>query len=49
MNYIVTEYGIAKLKGKNLKNRGKALINISHPNFRPSLIKEWEKRFNAKF
>jgi len=49
VNYVVTEYGIAKLKGKNLKNRGRALINISHPNFRPSLIKEWEKRFSDKF
>ncbi|MCB2354028.1 acetyl-CoA hydrolase/transferase family protein [Clostridium estertheticum] len=49
VNYIITEYGIAKLKGKNLKDRARALINIAHPEFRPLLIQEWEKRFQAKF
>ncbi|MCB2296069.1 4-hydroxybutyrate CoA-transferase [Clostridium algoriphilum] len=49
VNYVVTEYGVAQLKGENLKDRARALINIAHPDFRPSLIKEWEKRFKAKF
>lgn len=49
VDYIVTEYGIAKLKGKTLKERAKNLINIAHPDFRPSLIEEYEKRFHAKF
>ena len=49
VNYVVTEYGIAKLKGKNLKERARALINIAHPNFRLSLIQEWEKRFKTEF
>ncbi|MBU3170975.1 acetyl-CoA hydrolase/transferase family protein [Clostridium estertheticum] len=49
VNYVVTEYGIAKLKGKNLKERARALINIAHPNFRTSLIHEWEKRFKTEF
>ena len=46
---MVTEYGIAELKGKTLKERAKALINIAHPDFRAELIEEWEKRFKAKF
>ena len=49
VHYIVTEYGIAELKGKTLKGRARALINIAHPDFRPSLIQEWENRFKAKF
>ncbi|MDU1348099.1 acetyl-CoA hydrolase/transferase family protein [Clostridium butanoliproducens] len=49
VHYVVTEYGIAGLKGKSLKERARALINIAHPNFRAQLIKEWEKRFNKQF
>ncbi len=49
VDYIVTEYGIAKLKGKTLRERGSALINIAHPKFRDDLIMEWEKRFKSTF
>lgn len=48
VNCIVTEYGIAFLKGKTLKERAKALIRIAHPNFRDWLSDEFEKRFNEK-
>ena len=37
VHYIVTEYGIAYLYGKNLKERAKALIDISHPQHREKL------------
>lgn len=37
VHYIVTEYGIADLHGKNLKDRCKALIAIAHPDFRAQL------------
>ena len=37
VDYIVTEYGIAKLRGKPLSERAKALIAIAHPNFRDEL------------
>lgn len=37
VDYVVTEYGIAHLKGKTLKERATALIAISHPNFRDEL------------
>lgn len=46
VNYVVTEYGIAQLKGKTLKQRAKALISIAHPKFRPHLTIEYRKRFN---
>ncbi len=49
VGYIVTEYGIANMKGKSLKDRARALIDISHPDFRPQLIEEWEKRFKLMF
>lgn len=45
VDYIVTEYGIAKLKGKSLRQRAENLIKIAHPNFREELQKEFEKRF----
>nr|WP_314290373.1 acetyl-CoA hydrolase/transferase C-terminal domain-containing protein [uncultured Capnocytophaga sp.] len=39
VQYIVTEYGVAELFGKNLKQRAKALIAIAHPNHRENLEK----------
>jgi 4-hydroxybutyrate CoA-transferase len=48
-DYVVTEYGIARLKGANLKERARQLINIAHPDFREELKVEFEKRFNAAF
>ncbi|MGQ9471506.1 MAG: acetyl-CoA hydrolase/transferase family protein [Candidatus Aminicenantales bacterium] len=44
VRYVVTEYGVANLYGKNLKERTLALINIAHPKFRADLIKEAKKR-----
>lgn len=46
VNYVVTEYGVAQLKGKTLKERARALILITHPKFRPHLILEYKRRFN---
>ncbi len=37
VDHIVTEYGIAKLRGKTLSQRVKALISIAHPKFRDEL------------
>jgi len=39
-HYIVTEYGIAMMKGKSTWQRAEALINIAHPDFKEGLIKE---------
>ena len=49
VDYVVTEYGIAELKGKTLKERARNLINIAHPEVREELKAEFEKRFCAKF
>lgn len=49
VDYIVTEYGIAALSGKTLKDRAKALISIAHPSFRDKLIAEFEKRFHCTY
>ncbi len=45
VHYIVTEYGIVNLFGKNLKQRAKALIEIAHPDFQESLEKAAFERF----
>ncbi len=38
IHYVVTEYGIAYLHGKNIRQRAMSLIAIAHPKFRPELI-----------
>lgn len=48
VHYIVTEYGIAELRGKTLRERGRALINIAHPDYREVLAEEWERRFKRQ-
>ncbi len=48
VDYIVTEYGIAKMKGKTLRERAQNLIAIAHPDFRAGLEEAFEKRFGTK-
>ena len=43
VDMIVTEYGIAKLRGRTFSQRAKALISIAHPNFRDELLFEARK------
>jgi len=45
VHYVVTEFGVANLYGKGLKQRAKELINIAHPNHREDLEKAAYKRF----
>jgi len=45
VKYVVTEYGVANLHGRNLQERTVALVNIAHPKFRTDLIKEAKNRF----
>ncbi|HJX37269.1 MAG TPA: GNAT family N-acetyltransferase [Anaerolineae bacterium] len=40
VHYVVTEYGIAYLHGKNVRERVLALISIAHPKFRAQLLEE---------
>ena len=44
VDYIVTEYGIAHLRGRSLGERTKQLIAIAHPDFRDELTFEAKKR-----
>ncbi len=40
VRYVVTEYGVAALYGKTIRQRAQALINIAHPQFRPELTQQ---------
>lgn len=40
VDYVVTEYGIAELRGRSIAERARDLINISHPDFREELARE---------
>jgi len=47
-HYIITEYGIAKLFGKSLRERARELINIAHPKFREDLQKQAREIWDLK-
>ena len=40
VDYVVTEYGIAELRGRSIAERARDLINIAHPDFREDLARE---------
>ncbi|HMJ13875.1 MAG TPA: GNAT family N-acetyltransferase, partial [Polyangiaceae bacterium] len=44
VRYVVTEYGIADLWGKNIRERAMALIEIAHPDFRAELLGDAKER-----
>jgi acyl-CoA hydrolase len=43
VHYVVTEFGVASLHGKTLRQRAEALIQIAHPRFREELLREAER------
>ncbi|MEM2865889.1 MAG: GNAT family N-acetyltransferase [Candidatus Hadarchaeales archaeon] len=43
VQYVVTEYGVAYLHGKSVRERAMELIRLAHPSFRPWLIEEAKK------
>ncbi|MBS7658850.1 GNAT family N-acetyltransferase [Candidatus Bathyarchaeota archaeon] len=45
VDYVVTEYGIACLRGKTIRERALSLMSIAHPKFRNELL-EWAKSHN---
>jgi len=49
VDYVVTEFGIAHLRGRTLRERARSLIAIAHPDFQESLKQEFEKRFHCAF
>ena len=40
VHYVCTEYGVASLYGKTIRQRAQALIEVAHPDFRPELEKK---------
>jgi len=44
VNYVVTEFGIADLWGRSLRERARRLINIAHPDFREELERAARER-----
>lgn len=49
VHYIITEYGVAYLYGKSLKERAKALVEIAHPDDREMLEKAAFERWKGHF
>ena len=49
VQHIVTEYGVAHLRGRNLAQRARALIAVAHPSVREKLEKAACERFGYSF
>ena len=47
VDYVVTENGIAELRGKTIKQRARALAEIAHPEFREELTREARRLYGA--
>ncbi len=45
VDYIITEYGIAPMRGRSVRKRVESLISIAHPDFRADLRRQAEKLF----
>lgn len=48
IDYIITENGIAEMKGKSLRDRAKCLIEIAHESAKEELMYEFEQRFHER-
>jgi acyl-CoA hydrolase len=46
VQYIITEYGIADLYGKTLKQRAKAMLAIAHPDHKEAIDEAYFKMYN---
>lgn len=49
VHYVVTEYGVANLYGKKIRERVRALIDIAHPKFRDELAQQAEEYYHIVF
>ena len=47
VNYVVTEFGVAQLRGKSATQRARELIGIAHPTFRAELTEQAEAHEEA--
>lgn len=48
-DYVVTEYGVACMKGRTLHDRARQLIDIAHPDFREELKVQFKERFKIDY
>ena len=48
-DYVVTEYGVARMKGRTLHDRARQLIDIAHPDFREELKAQFKERFKIDY
>lgn len=48
VHYIATEFGVADLYGRTIRERAQALIDIAHPDFREELAESAEKLYHVK-
>ena len=46
VHYVATEYGIASLKGKTIRERANELIAVAHPDFRSELREEAKRMYH---
>jgi len=47
VHHVVTEYGIANLKGKSIRNRIDELVSVAHPDFRSELRAEAKRLYKV--
>ena len=47
VDYVVTEHGIATLRGKTLKERAREMVAVSHPDFRADLARQAKEMYGA--
>ncbi len=47
VHHVVTEYGIANLKGKSIRQRIDELVSIAHPDFRSELRVEAKRQYKV--
>jgi 4-hydroxybutyrate CoA-transferase len=47
VDYVVTEYGVAQLRGRGLRERARALAGIAHPDFREQIRQEAARLYGA--
>ena len=48
VQYVVTEYGIVNLHGKNMRQRAEAMATIAHPDFREEILRQAHELYGRK-
>ncbi|MGB0867172.1 MAG: acetyl-CoA hydrolase/transferase family protein, partial [Granulosicoccaceae bacterium] len=48
VHYVVTEYGVAAMRGRSTRERVAALVEVAHPDYRESLLREARERLHVQ-